>query len=425
MHDSPQEVTIAYRWPDGAVIGRPLPAPAPLIGIDVTGGFATYNPACPGETPVLDVVDPEAGLLAVHSLFGEATAAVADQVMRDSASRPAPVRRTAAQRDLVRLAQVRWCQEYSPLPLDPDLLRCEELMLRGRLGELCEDGGEWAGALTGECGRIALARREHPEPIRRLLIESLEALTVWEGDVEGEGTSIPRPDIPVMPGPAADGQSVALMLVGIEGELYAGQDTVDWDDVPRGWTSSAELNVHWCLEVAPGQAAVRVMVDPPPPVRRYFPGTDRGDGRRLAFDVEVPGWPVPVLSSTLAQDPTGGWTGVGRANRHQAGLLRQAVDAGQLVSVRVRALRPRSFQDRPWAQASRWASRGIAWGRMAGCGVRGAAKESAAALARAMTLFAELGRDGEAEACRGLIDVSASSGDLLDLTVAEHWLASR
>lgn len=427
MRDSAQEmdVTVAYRWPDGAVIGRPLPAPVPLIGIDVAGGFATYNPACPGEVPVVDVVDPEAGLLTIRSLFGEATAAVADQVMRDSSSRPARVRRTAEQRDLMRLAQVRWCQEYSPLPLDPDLLRCEELMLMVRLGELCEDGGAWAGALTGQCGRIALARREHPEPIRRLLVEALEALNTWEGDAEPEGSCLPQAAAPVMSGSAGEGQAVALMLMGIEGELYTGQDTVDWDDVPRGWTSSSELNVHWVLEVTREQAAVRVVVDPPPPVRRYSPGATRREGGNLAFDVEVPGWPVPVLSSTLAQDQTGGWAGTGRANQHQTGLLRQAVGAGRLVSVRVRALRPRGTQDRPWAQASRWASRGVAWGRMAGCGVRGAAGESAAALARAMTLFAGLGRDEEVEACRGLLDVSVASSDLLDLTVAERWLASR
>lgn len=420
------------------LLGEERPLPAEGVAIPIEGALVTVDPARPASIPSCLVTDPDAAEASVRLLYGEDAASAVLRVWPDAG--PARTRCSVEPddelRDLVRLGMVRWCRQFSPLPLDDGLSLLEESMLVGRLYAVLEDVDDWPGDLERACGRV-IDRAEgdvaaHPAA-ERLLVDALDLLATrlpitdpisigarerLSGREPGDpGTSDGRRDAWV-----ADLQPRLALVAG--DSTTAGAATVDWYDVRRGLTSMTEGNARWTLELDEDAAVLSVAVEGPPAVRRYgrpAAERERPGADRLAFDAYVPNWRFAVLTGELRfGEADWSWVGSSRVGAAQAALLQQAVDAGGRPSVRVRTLELTPMQSPAWALAHRWTCRGLAAARVAGNeDDRSAAAET---WHRAAQLWRLIRSDAHGDVCQQLAE-DLLAGDLTyDLTAAEAWL---
>lgn len=421
------------------LLGEEPPLPAEGVAIPIEGALVTVDPARPASIPPCLVTDPDAAAASIQLIYGEDAAAAVLRVWPDEG--PARTRCTVEPddelHDLVRLGTVRWCRQFSPLPLDDGLSSLEDSMLVGRLHTIIEDADDWAGDLERACGRV-IDRAEgdvaaHPAA-EQLLVDALELLATGlpitdpisiqaRQRLSGREPGTPRSSDGRRDAWAADLLYPRLALVAGD-STTTGAATVDWYDVRRGLTSMTENNARWTLELAEDVAVLSVAVEGPPAIRRYgrpAAERERPGADRLAFDAYVPNWRFAVLTGELHfGEANWSWAGSSRVGAAQAALLQQAVDAGGRPSVRVRTLALTPMQSPAWALAHRWTCRGLAAARVA----TDAADRRAAAGSwrRAAQLWRLIRSDAHGDVCQQLAE-DLLAGDLTyDLTAAEAWL---
>ncbi len=421
------------------LIGRRRPIPAEGEVIALQGSHVTIDPARPDSIPACFVTDLEAAEEILLTLYGaDAVAAVGQLWSSGSNTELACAVAVGDELDqLTRLGVVRWCRQFSSLPLDDLLLSLEDLTLIGRLQRILEDEDEWPVDLERACGRL-IKRTELgviPNPaVESLLIEALELLgaSLPVGDpvsIEARGRLVSRDPLTASIGKRGPFETAvdlpdSLALVARDDAL-AGADTVDWFDVPRGVTSRSEGNVQWALELSDASADVTVSVEGPPAIWRYGrPEAEREHPHqsRLAFDAYLPDWPFPALTGDLQFDAsTWSWVGVAGVGAAQADLIGDALEAGHRPVFRVRTATPGPAQHPMWAGAHRWSCRALSTARVAE-GRADWASATTAAWLRAAGLWRMIGSDDNADECEGLAHAQRDGLPSQQLTIAERWL---
>lgn len=435
-----REVPVVRLGPGRVLVGHERPQPAEGVVVAVAGAHLVVDPARPEELPSCLVTDADAAQGTLWSLYGEqAAAAVVDVwVAGRRAETTCSVESSEALAQMTQLATTRWCRQLSPLPLDEVLLWLQELVLVGRLHPILDDADGWASDLERACGwlfdRADGNIAAHPV-VEELVIEALEilatALPVTDPvSAEARARLVARdwPDGP----PESEGRrgrpftDVRPPLALVAGDsVVAGSATVDWYDVRRGATSMDEGNVGWTVDLAEDRAEMAVSVVGPPPVRRYGHPAAAADvpaQAGLAFDAHVRGWPFVVLTGTLRFDTQSWkWTGVSRVGAAQANLLRETVDAGDPIAVRVRSGEHGPAQNPAWAQAHRWTCRALGAARVA----EGSAREVGDVIdawRRASELWTLVGDEARSAECGRLAADFAAGLLRYELTAAEAWL---
>lgn len=437
----PQVPDVPVRWlGEGRVLigwQRSIPSEGEIIALH--GSHVTVDPARPDAIPTCLITDMDAAEVPLSVLYGADAVIVAGQVWSSGSTAEAVCTVAAGDElnQLSRLGEVRWCRQFSPLPLDDLLLWLEELTLVGQLQAVLEDEEEWSLDLERSCGRLidrTGAGVAADAAVESLLIEALELLatTLLVGDPLSIGArgQLAARDLLTLPTETGAPSDIVidlpdpLAMVAGDG-AFEGADTVDWFDVPRGVTSQSEGNVRWTLELTDTRADITVTVDGPPPIWRYGGSAAEWEEPslpQLAFDAYVPEWPLAVLTGPLHFDRTGwAWVGDVGVRDAQADLIRETIDAGHRPVLRVRSLALGPAQHPTWARAHRWTCRGLGTARVAK-GWPERVSAATAAWLRAADLWRLVGRDDNADECEQLAD-DLNRGSLDQrLTVAERWL---
>lgn len=421
---TPGELTITRVGPSGLMIGTPGPAPAGQVTFDIPGGRILVDPSAPEAVPACSVSRLPVAMPAIREIYGEAVAQAGQELSDNDAATEVRTSLPSTQRldQIRRLAGVRWCRRFSPLPLDDRLLLLEELLLLGHLAGVLDVDLSWREELACICADVArrVERARHAgggprcirhrgagpeEAVDKLLAEVLELL---DQPVPASHRAAVSAALQT-PRRASGAPPIVQHLVGPQPvltlkdvALFTGSDSVDWADVPRGLTSFEEDNVRWAVRLGADEVAFDVGVDGPDRARLVTGVADEVDRPpvdALAFDVYSADWPYPVLTGDLFFDQEiWSWVGVTQGGRSQIEQLRQAIAAQTSISVRVRTGCPSPAASPAGSVAYRWAGRALALSRLPKLSSR-VVPRAAFAWLKAAELWAEAGDEERAGAC--------------------------
>lgn len=429
------ETPVRLAGPRRVKLGEETCAPAGAITFEIPGALVTLDPARPLRLPHCHVIDADQAAEAVHQLYGAAAVQAIADTATDEQDRSCVVSRTPALEQLARLGQIRWQLLLSPLPLDGDLLRLEERYLLGELADLLEDEPDWVASLSALCEQL-VGMQPAETHVEELLTDSLELLTSHAPvTTDAYATAVKLLQQDRAPAAAFEHPSpqwlvdalqpkVALAAQLPEEHGYAGTGTVDWFDVPRGQTSTSEDNAQWRLRSG-AAPTIEVTVEGPPPVLRYGAKEAHRPSAvldQLYFDVSAGAWPLPVISGTLSFAPQPGrWVGQTAGTPDQLDILRKAIDAGELINLRVRA-RGFSLPEKKPAEAyaHRLACRAVAASRMSQRHDDAWAQAAQASFALAGQAYLQAGWPQQAADCD---ELAAAKPEPCQLSVAEIWLS--
>lgn len=350
------------------LIGEEPVAPAGGASVSIPGATLDFDPALPSRLPSCLIADPGVAAPLVGQIYG---AAVRDGVIEvcgdDAAEVTCRVEWQPPLTLLTQLAAVRFCQTSSALPLDPGLLRLEELALLGELEGIVDPDDEGIDDLYPMLEAV-MSRQELMEAacrrpsVLRLLADALDILA---------GT-LPLPDerrdVTLQWLAALDEAHEAHryqapewlsylspeLALAAGGEPLAGRATADWGDVPVGLLSRREGQVAWEVQVDDAGAAVEVVAKSAETPYRLL---GEPDGY-LAFDLVSPEWPLPLVAGNLKRRGAD-WVGAVRLGDNAAKRLRRLVEDGATFDVRVRSGDPQPMPNPISAEARRWTSRAV------------------------------------------------------------------
>lgn len=420
--DQPCEVLIRHIGFGAVMIGEEPVAPAGAVTLDILGATLDFDPSRPDRLPSCLVAEPDMAVPVLEQIFGNTLATgVLDRALeRNDEVVSCPVVRQPSLELLTRLAEVRWCQRYAALSLDPGLLLLEELTLLATLRGILDIDESWVvelfQLLEALMTRPKAVHAAVAQPaVKALLIDSLDILVgelsplstdhgkaiAWSRAFEEDAS------------PAAGPVTVPELLEQLRPELAlaagapptAGTSTVDWRDIPLGLLSRREDNVRWQVEQGDGWGRITATVQGAGDVFRLLGEAPTLPGG-ICFDVLSAKWPLPIASGKLSLEHDGRqWSGAVDLSAGQAALLRRLTQDAPCLEVRVRGVSPEQRGDQRVAEAERWCARAVNALRLrnilAPKELLGSAE---GALEHAAILWESAGRSAEREATLGLLE---------------------
>lgn len=144
-----QGVPVRYVGMGAVLIGDEPVAPSGSVAIQLPGAVINIDPARPDLTPSCLVADSDMACAVIGQLYGEAMAQT--MLGMRTGQREVMLCREVTAGPILgvlrRLAEVRWCQWHTLLPMTSPLLELEELTLLGRLVGVVADDEDWRDRL--------------------------------------------------------------------------------------------------------------------------------------------------------------------------------------------------------------------------------------------------------------------------------------